>query len=256
MPTLQFLVTSQGKEIPLISPPPGFTAGVGEQIIEKEISEQQLEALLDPTTKHFKAYRFMPAYTGSRDELPDTVNYRLLPLHVHQVLDRGLRIELTSYGTYDGVSYSDPVVRELHDYDWYPQRSIPRYREKRIQFLMENGAVGYEKVMPTYFTTNEASKLHQARKAANIGAMKETLLQLFMREAGPEVGYARVTSMFSDMLTDVQTYEQAQEGPLLDMVATYSETILDAAMSPFNGSPTIREYIISELDIPKYIPEA
>lgn len=246
---VQFLQRASGEEVYLHEPPPGMRIGEDERIITRQVGEQEYVRLSDPSQEHFRAYRFMPAYTGSWFELPDTVNYRLLPLHRHQVLDRGLRIELDAYGQYDGHTYADLVVRELHHYEWYPGRSIPRFREKEIQFLTENGQVGYTKRMPTYFTIDEASKLHQARKEANVGALKETLLQLFIREAGYQEGYARVTAMFSAMFLDVQTYEQAQEGPLLNTVAAFEEEILDRAMSGFEGSPSIREYLLDQLNI-------
>lgn len=257
---VQFLQLASGEEVYLHEPPPGMRISEDEQIITRQVSEAEYARLIDPTQQEFKIYRHTEGVVLDRIAPPAEIDYRLLPLHRKEILDRGLRRRVDYYAHSDGSVYSDIVVSERHQYAWVPYRAIPAYRDIVIDWMLNDGSVGHTKTKRRYFTITEASKLHQKRKAANIGALKEILLQLFMREAvalgeSPEVGYQRVTAMFSDMFIAVQTYEQAQEGPLLDVVANHPETILDAQVDPYDGSPTIREYLIDELTIPVYVPE-
>lgn len=249
---MQFLVTAQGERVPLVDPPPGLEPGQGEEIITEFVSQAEYAQLTDPFRDEFKVYRFTEGVVLDRTAPPSEIDYRLLNLHRKEMLDRGLRARVDYYGQSDGTIYSDVVVRERHQYQWLPYRSIPSRRRIYIAWILGDGSIGHTKVKTRYFTITEGSKLHQKRKQANIAALKETLLGLFIREAGQSEGYARVTAMFSSMFIAVQTYEQAQEQPLLDMVATHVEPILDKPL--YDQGPSIRQYLIDELTIPVYVP--
>lgn len=253
MAEIQILVTADGERVPLVDPPAGFVPGEGEEVITEFVSEAEFAQLTDPERQDFKIYQFTEGYVADRTLPPTEIDYRLLNLHRKEMLDRGLRARVDYYGQSDGTIYSDVVVREQHEYEWLPYRSIPSRRTIIIDWILGDGSIGHSKTKTRYFTITEGSKLHQKRKQANIAAMKESLLGLFIRQAGQTEGYARVTAMFSAMFIAVQTYEQAQEQPLLDIVATHIEPILDAAL--YANGPTIRQYLLDELTIPVYVPE-
>lgn len=251
-----FIVLDSGAEY-FVEHPENYELSGQERIVRRNVSEERYNELIDNVDKEFKAYRFVEGAYLSRFAPPSEINYKLLNLNKNEILDRGLRVGVDYYGKYFGKeNYEDLVIREIHTYQYMPFRAIPLRNDITIQWFLNDDTIGFTKVKTRHFTGTEGAKVHEKRKQANVMNVKAVIFHLFTLHLGQEEGLDRVNRLFADLFQLIETYVKGHEQFLIDAMGSYQEAVLDYPLHGGAAAPTIREYIISELDIPKYIPEA
>lgn len=224
------------------------------------------EKVLKPTTlrnvrfcEHrndmFKIYRYMDSleyheYPDLR-KCPIYVNYNFLPLYEKVTYEKGLRVKVEYYSSYDDLTgvYENLVVQEDHRYLLYPGRLIPRIRDVEISWYKQNDLVGYNKTIRTYFDANKAAKLHEKRKEQNIVELKNIIYQTMLVAKGEAEGLNAVLGLFDDLNSDMQTYVQGHEQILISRISVYDNPDIDLLLPGQNL--TLRDYLINQLSLPK-----
>ncbi len=256
MPKVQFLVTPEGEKIYVHEPPAALEPGPDEQLITETISQAEYEALSDPTRLDFRVYSYAEGYLKNRVYLPTELDYRLLNLHRKETFDRGLRVRVDYFGHYEQGEenpFRELVVSEHHSYQYMPYRMIPTEREILIEWLRNDGSVGCTKTKTRHFLGTEGAKVHEKRKQANVMNLKAIIFGFFTQALGADQGLSRVNMLFGYLFQPIETYTKGHEGFLIDAIAAYDEEVFDY---PIAQGVSLRQYLISELDIPKFIPEA
>ena len=249
-----FIVLDSGAEY-FIAHPENYELSGQERIVTREVSEERYNELIGNVDKEFKVYRFVEGAYLSRFAPPSEINFRILNLHRKETFEKGLRVQVDYYAHYDEGAqerFDDVVVRERHAYVYMPYRAIPIRRDITIEWLLNDESVGYTKTKTRHFLGTEGAKVHEKRKVANVMNLKAIIFGFFVQALGAEQGLSRVNTLFGYLFQPIETYTKGHEGFLIDAIAAYDEEVFDY---PFGGG-TLRQYLISELDIPKFIPEA
>ena len=259
MKEAKFLVAGNGEKIFVPPAPEGLpelSELVSERVVSETVSEEDYEALSDPTRLDFRVYSYAEGYLKNRVYLPTELDYRLLNLHRKETFDRGLRVRVDYFGQYEKGQenpFRELVVSEHHSYQYMPYRMIPTEREILIEWLRNDGTIGCTKPKNRHFLGTEGAKVHEKRKAANVMNLKAVIYGFFVQALGESQGLSRVNILFGYLFQGIETYVKGHEGFLIDAIRDYDEEVFDY---PFAEEVTLRQYLISELDIPKFIPEA
>lgn len=253
-----FLITADNEEVYVHEPPAGFAAGPGERLETRDVSDEEYARLSDPTRYDFKLYHFCEGYEGSRTNPPSEIDFSILGLQKHEVLDRGLRQAREYYAHYDQANdvYDDLIVRINHHYEFFPYRMLPSRLEERVEWYRNDGTVGHTKVKTTHYSTKQAAKVHKARKEANVIEIKEKLSQLFKQALGAKESVSQLTMLDGYLFQPTETYIKGHEWVLIDAVQNYDSELFDYPLPGGADAPTVREYVVSQLTIPVYTPEA
>ncbi len=202
--------------------------------------------------KYFKIYdKIADGTTIISSHPPVDIDYDLLGYNKKRVFDKGELMHVIYYENFNQATnvYSGKVVEEIRDY--YRINQMLSRREMIINWFLEDGTTGHSKNTVKYYTMLEAIQAGETRRANLISDLKITVIGLIIAASGTtailaqNAGRPFLDTYAMEISKYVQGFEQQLKTAIL-VDTTFTWLNLPV---PNTGGITVRQYLISELNI-------
>jgi hypothetical protein len=115
---------------------------------EKIILDTAVQDHKDNYSSNFiKTYKLTGEYTINTE-----LNINLFGLYREDIFNsRGELITKNYYKNYDGITYSDLIVKDEYVYTSDPNNDLVQYRDETLSWYLEDGTIGKTKVIKKYY---------------------------------------------------------------------------------------------------------
>ena len=185
--------------------PEGFTTIMSIQDYQQYISDNQ--HLMTP-------YDVIPAsitYKINNNQIdPSYIDYDILGLHKKRIILKGELKTVEYYRNFNGVIYSDLVVKETREYIRNPI-GLVQYRILKAEYYMTDDVIGLTKSFTKYYTPQESIQEGIDRRSNIIDDAKIIMLGT--------VGQTYGFDFLNTYKSEIEIYRDGYKQPLLDAVS-------------------------------------
>lgn len=160
----------------------------------------------------------LPNYrlTGEIDD-PTNLDYDIFGLHKKRTLVKGELLTVEYYKNYDGVTYSELVVKEDREYI-RNINGIATQRNMNISWYLEDGSIGTTKSTIKYYSPQEGIDEGITRRRNVIADAKLYVLS--------QVGLVNGKDFMTSLASEIMLYENGETQALRDSVQASSKQYL------------------------------
>lgn len=148
---------------------------------------------------------------------PELLDYDILGYHKKRTIIKGELTCVEYYKHYNGVDYSDLVVKEERAYT-RNDIGLVQYRILTITWYLEDNTIGYIKSHKKFYSSSESIDEGLTRRGNIINDAKVYILSL----TGQSYGFDFMTSLKSQ----IELYTQGYKQPLYDAILSSTKPYL------------------------------
>lgn len=172
--------------------------------------------------------------TGKRTD-PTELDYDLYGLHKKRIFNgRGELNAVEYYRNYDGITYSDLVLKEYRTYLRDPGTGWVIKRDLSVEWYCEDDTVGATKATVKFYTMQESYDEGKTRRGNVINNASIALLGY--------TGEANGIDFLNGCAVEIDLYIKGSVQPLIDKVAASTQPYM------LSGSPCVRDIVNSILE--------
>jgi len=165
----------------------------------------------------------------SKYDSPELFDYDIMGFHKKRTIIKGELSIIEYYKYYNGIDYSDLIVRETRIYT-RNSLGLVLYRTLVSDWYLENGNIGYTKTNIKYYSPQESINEGIIRRENVIDEAKIYVLNT--------VGQSNAFDLLNTVKSYIELYKDGYKQPLLDSISSIDKSYL---------TQTIKNNIVSIL---------
>jgi hypothetical protein len=158
---------------------------------------------------------------------PLIVDYDILGFHKKRTIVKGELTSIEYYRNFDGVSYSDLLIRESRTYT-RNEIGIIIYRDVLIEWYLTDNSVGATKSWRKYYSPEEAINEGISRRKNMLALAKTVLLRELNLLVGSPTNQIYAFDLLTTLSVQIKYFEEGYTQPLRDAINSSTKPYLNS----------------------------